>query len=108
MSITHSIGAASATTVALRCCPLPLWPAVAAVLASVSWSFGSVYQRRAPKTDNLVTALASTYAYVNPIVAVVLGMLLFHERFTPLEAVASTVILAGVALMMVPPRRAPA
>jgi len=150
---------------------LPLWPAVVAVLASVSWSFGSIYQRRAPKTDDLMratalqmlfggallaveaavfgdwraldvhaitgaslggfawlvifgslfgysaylytmqsasTALASTFAYVNPIVAVVLGMLLFHERFTPLEAVASTVILAGVALMMVPPRRAPA
>ena len=146
---------------------LPLWPAVLAVVASVAWSFGSVYQRRAPKADNLVlvtalqmlfggallavqaaffgdwraldvhaitgaawggfawlvvfgsliaysaylytmqsasTALASTYAYVNPIVAVVLGMVLFHERFTPLEAVASTVILAGVALMMVPAR----
>ena len=149
---------------------LPLWPAVIAVLASVSWSFGSVYQRRAPKADNLVlvtalqmlfggallaveaavfgnwraldvhaitgaslggfawlvvfgslfaysaylytmqsasTALASTYAYVNPVVAVVLGMVLFHERFTPLEAVASCVILAGVALMMVPARKAP-
>ncbi len=149
---------------------LPLWPAVAAVLASVSWSFGSIYQRRAPKTNDLVlatalqmlfggallgieaaffgdwraldvhaitaaslggfawlvvfgslfaysaflytmqsasTALASTYAYVNPIVAVLLGMMLFHERFTPLEAVASAVILAGVALMMVPARRGP-
>ena len=150
---------------------LPLWPAVVAVLASVSWSFGSIYQRRVPKSDNLVlitalqmlfggamlaveagvfgdwraidvrtitaasfggfawlvlfgslfaysaylytmqsanTALASTYAYVNPIVAVLLGMLLFHERFTPLEAVASAVILAGVGLMMVPaPRRRP-
>jgi drug/metabolite transporter (DMT)-like permease len=147
---------------------LPLWPAVVAVLASVSWSFGSIYQRRAPKSDNLLlvtalqmlfggallaveaavfgdwraldvhaitgasfagfawlvlfgsliaysaylylmqsasTALASTYAYVNPIVAVLLGMVLFHERFTPLEAVASAVILAGVALMMVPARR---
>ena len=146
---------------------LPLWPAVVAVLASVSWSFGSIYQRRAPKSDNLLvvtalqmlfggallaveaavfgdwraldvhaitgaslggfawlvlfgslfaysaylytmqsanTALASTYAYVNPIVAVLLGMLLFHERFTPLEAVASAVILAGVGLMMVPAR----
>ena len=146
---------------------LPLWPAVIAVLASLSWSFGSIYQRRAPKSDNLLlvtalqmlfggallaveaavfgdwraldvhaitagslggfawlvlfgslfaysaylytmqsasTALASTYAYVNPIVAVLLGMLLFHERFTPLEAVASAVILAGVALMMVPAR----
>ena len=48
------------------------------------------------------TALASTYAYVNPVVAVILGMLLFHERFTPIEALASAIILIGVALMMVP------
>ena len=51
------------------------------------------------------TALASTYAYVNPVVAVILGMLLFHERFTPLEALASAIIVVGVALMMLPPRR---
>jgi len=48
------------------------------------------------------TALASTYAYINPIVAVALGMLLFHERFTPPEAVAGAIIVAGVALMMLP------
>jgi drug/metabolite transporter (DMT)-like permease len=146
---------------------IPIGPAVLALLASVAWSFGSIYQRRAPKADNLVlstalqmlaggallavqaavtgqwraldvhaitaasfggfawlvvfgslfaysaylytmqaasTALASTYAYVNPIVAVILGMLLFREHFTPLEALASAIILAGVALMMVPSR----
>ena len=38
---------------------------------------------------NVSTPLLSTYAYVNPVVAVILGMLLFHERFTPLEALAS-------------------
>jgi drug/metabolite transporter (DMT)-like permease len=52
------------------------------------------------------TALASTYAYVNPIVAVMVGMLLFHERFTPLEALASSIIIAGVTLMMLPRRAA--
>ncbi|MEA2687919.1 MAG: hypothetical protein QOD51_526, partial [Candidatus Eremiobacteraeota bacterium] len=36
----------------------PLWPAVIAVLASVSWSFGSIYQRRAPKSGSLVLATA--------------------------------------------------
>jgi drug/metabolite transporter (DMT)-like permease len=145
----------------------PLFPAVVALLSSVSWAFGSIYQRRAPRSRSLVlstalqmlfggmflavaaavsgqwhavtvhpvtaaslsgfaylvvfgsliaysaylytmqsasTALASTYAYVNPIVAVVLGMLLFHERFSPLEALASAIILAGVALMMLPAR----
>jgi drug/metabolite transporter (DMT)-like permease len=146
---------------------VPILPAAIAVLASISWAFGSIYQRRAGKTGSLVlatalqmlvgglllglqaalfgewqsfdvravsaaslgglawlvvfgslfaysaylytmhsasTALASTYAYVNPVVAVAIGMVLFHERFTPIEAAAGTVILAGVALMMVPPR----
>ncbi|HEX3465160.1 MAG TPA: EamA family transporter [Candidatus Elarobacter sp.] len=150
---------------------IPLWPAILSLLASVAWSFGSIYQRRAGKSGSLVlatalqmlvggvllaieaalfgqwqsldvhaiaaaswggfvwlvifgslfgysaylytmqaanTALASTYAYVNPIVAVILGMVLFHERFTPLEALASAIILIGVALMMVPRRTAPA
>jgi len=146
---------------------IPLVPAAVAVLASISWAFGSIYQRRVGKSGSLVlatalqmlvgglllaleaalfgqwqsfevravsaasiggltwlvvfgslfaysaylytmhsasTALASTYAYVNPVVAVAIGMVLFHERFTPLEAVAGTVILAGVALMLLPPR----
>jgi drug/metabolite transporter (DMT)-like permease len=146
----------------------PVWPAVVALLASVAWAFGSIYQRRAVRPGSLVlatalqmivgglllgleaaafgewrafdvhavsasslgglawlvvfgslcgysaylytmrnasTALASTYAYVNPIVAVLVGMALFHERFTPLEALASAIILAGVALMMVPSRQ---
>jgi drug/metabolite transporter (DMT)-like permease len=39
-------------------------------------------------------------------VAVFLGMVLFHERFTPLEALAGAIILTGVALMMLPPRAA--
>ena len=150
---------------------LPLWPVVVSLLASISWAFGSIYQRRAGRSGSLVlatalqmvaggallaieaavfgqwqhfdvravsaaslggmawlvifgslfaysaylytmhtasTALASTYAYVNPVVAVGIGMLLFRERFTPLEAVAGVVILGGVALMMLPARTAPA
>lgn len=145
---------------------LALWPAVLAVLASVSWSFGSIYQRRAGRGDlllatalqmlagglllgleaaltgewrafhpgavsalslggflwlvvfgsliaysaflytmqNASTALASTYAYVNPVVAVILGFALFGERLTALEAVASAIIVVGVALMMLPAR----
>jgi drug/metabolite transporter (DMT)-like permease len=148
---------------------LPLWPAFLALLASISWAFGSVYQRRAPRSSDLLlatalqmliggallaleatlfgewrgfdvhaiaaaswggfawlvifgsvfafsaylytmqfagAALASTYAYVNPMVAVILGMILFHERFTPLEALAGAIILIGVALMVLPSRSA--
>jgi drug/metabolite transporter (DMT)-like permease len=147
---------------------LPPWPATLAVLASVAWAFGSIYQRRASRGGDLLlatalqmtvggvmigleaalfgewraldvhaisaaswlglawlivfgslfgysaylytmqaadTALASTYAYINPMVSVLLGVVLFHERFTPLEALAGAITLGGVALMMVPARR---
>jgi len=50
-------------------------------------------------------ALATTYAYVNPLVTIALGMALFHETFTTQEAIAGAIILAGVALMMVPAGR---
>ncbi|HVA37753.1 MAG TPA: EamA family transporter [Candidatus Dormibacteraeota bacterium] len=52
------------------------------------------------------TALASTYAYVNPLIAIILGMLLFGERLTAAEVVAGATILVGVALMMLPNRGA--
>ena len=42
----------------------------------------------------------STYAFVNPIVAVVLGVLLAHERLTPRIALASAVIVGAVALIL--------
>jgi drug/metabolite transporter (DMT)-like permease len=143
---------------------LPLWPTVLLIAASISWAFGSIYQRRAGGTNIILAtamqmvvggallalealvfgewqsfhwqavapsslgalgwlivfgslcgysayvwsmqhapvALGSTYAYINPLVALILGAILFGERLTPLEVVASIVILAGVALMMVP------
>jgi drug/metabolite transporter (DMT)-like permease len=44
-------------------------------------------------------ARASTYAYVNPVVAVVLGWLLANEPLSWRVAAAATVIIAGVALI---------
>ena len=46
-------------------------------------------------------ALASTYAFVNPVVAVFLGWLLADERVTPRIVLASLVIVGGVALITV-------
>jgi drug/metabolite transporter (DMT)-like permease len=42
----------------------------------------------------------STYAFVNPIVAVTLGVLLAGERLTPRIALASAVIVGAVALIL--------
>ena len=46
-------------------------------------------------------AKASTYAYVNPVVAVFLGWLLAHEPVTMHTVMAAAVILAGVAIITV-------
>jgi drug/metabolite transporter (DMT)-like permease len=43
--------------------------------------------------------LATSYAYANPVVAVLLGVLLAGEHITPLGVAAMLVILSGVALL---------
>ena len=45
------------------------------------------------------TSLVATYAYVNPVVAVLLGWMLADEPVTPRMAVAGTVIVVAVALI---------
>jgi drug/metabolite transporter (DMT)-like permease len=45
-------------------------------------------------------SLVSTYAYVNPVVAVGLGTLFLHEEITPRTLVASAVIVGAVALIV--------
>jgi drug/metabolite transporter (DMT)-like permease len=49
---------------------------------------------------NVRTSLVSTYAYVNPIVAVFLGWLFLDEALSPRVLVAGAVILASVALIV--------
>lgn len=48
-------------------------------------------------------ALATSYAYVNPVVAVVLGALLASERISQTGLVAMFIILAGVVLIVLKP-----
>lgn len=50
----------------------------------------------------LPTSIVATYAFVSPIVAVVLGTLLLHERLTAPTLTAMVVILFGVALILRP------
>jgi drug/metabolite transporter (DMT)-like permease len=49
---------------------------------------------------NAPTALVSTYAYVNPVVAVALGALFLAEPVTPRMIVAGLAIVASVALIV--------
>lgn len=52
-------------------------------------------------------SLTSTYAYVNPVVAVLLGFLLIGEALTRDVLVGLTIVVGGVALVVTGERRAP-
>jgi drug/metabolite transporter (DMT)-like permease len=53
-------------------------------------------------------AKVSTYAFVNPIVAVLLGVTIGKEPFGGKMLLATVIILAGVVLITLKPRAAPA
>jgi drug/metabolite transporter (DMT)-like permease len=50
--------------------------------------------------QNAPISQISTYAYVNPLVAVVLGALLLGERITAIAAIGGTIILVAVAVVI--------
>lgn len=53
---------------------------------------------------NVSPALATSYAFVNPVIAVLLGVGFGHEHIGLNAVVAMAIILAGVALVMIKPR----
>lgn len=50
--------------------------------------------------SNAPIALVATYAYVNPVVAVILGALILDEAITPAILIGGAVIVVGVALVI--------
>lgn len=54
---------------------------------------------------NVDTVLASTYSYVNPVVAIVLSVVFLHEPLTWHTILGAAFILTGVALMLFNPSR---
>jgi drug/metabolite transporter (DMT)-like permease len=48
---------------------------------------------------HLPVSIVSLYAYVNPVIAVILGSLLLKERFTPRMAVAIAIIFAAMVIV---------
>jgi drug/metabolite transporter (DMT)-like permease len=63
--------------------------------------FGSVltYTAYVYALKSLRTTTISLYAYINPVVAVILGWLILHERLTWVSIVAMAIILGGVAMV---------
>jgi drug/metabolite transporter (DMT)-like permease len=64
-------------------------------------TFGSIigYSAYVFAMDRLPVALTSMYTYINPVVAVFVGWLVYREPFGFREAVAVAVIFAGVAIV---------
>jgi drug/metabolite transporter (DMT)-like permease len=60
--------------------------------------FGSIvgYSAYVFAMDRLPVAVASIYTYVNPIVAVLLGWIVYHEQFGVREGIAMAIIFIGV------------
>ena len=63
--------------------------------------FGAVagFTAYAYALKHLSVATVSLYAYVNPVIAVVLGSLILREPFNVRMAVAAAVVLVGIALV---------
>lgn len=66
------------------------------------WSFGSVVAFSAYTflLRNRPATQASTYAFVNPVVALILGALFANEALTPRTLAAAAIIVAAVALII--------
>jgi len=58
--------------------------------------------------NRLPVSTVATYAYVNPVIAVLLGVVVVGERFTPLQIVGGLIVVAAVVLVVASERRPPA
>jgi drug/metabolite transporter (DMT)-like permease len=79
---------------------LAFTPRTAGALAYLT-VFGAIagFTAYAYALKHLPMATVSLYAYVNPLIAVVLGVLILREPFSARTAVAAAVVLAGMALV---------
>lgn len=85
------------------------WPSLDGLLAvAYLCVFGSIVAFTAYVwlLHNVRPALAGSYAYVNPVIAVVLGAIIGHERFGAHDLLAMGVILAGVVVLTLARTRA--
>jgi drug/metabolite transporter (DMT)-like permease len=87
---------------------VPLHPSTRALGAIVYLAiFGSLlgYTAYTYLLKNVRPALATSYAYVNPVLAVLLGIWLANETITTIGVLAMLTILAGVILVIIGQRR---
>jgi drug/metabolite transporter (DMT)-like permease len=87
---------------------MPLHPSKSAVIAMLWLAvFGSLlgYTAYTYLLKNVRPALATSYAYVNPALAVLLGVWIGDEHFPKMGMVAAPIILAGVVMVILGQRK---
>lgn len=92
----YSTAMATGKAVPLAAVPLPSWWAITylVVIGSIISFIAYLYA-----LQHLPTEQASIYAYINPVVAVLLGAILFDERLTVFITIGGLVTLYGVYLV---------
>jgi len=86
-----------------RITSMPSVPSLLALLYLIIFGSLIAFSAYGYVLRNVRPALATSYAYVNPVVAVCLGVMLAGENITVLTIVAMVVILIGVALISLGP-----
>ena len=94
--VLYSFSSATGRAIAVTAIPWQSWTAIAYLVI-----FGSLiaFVCYLYALQNLPTEQASVYAYINPIVAVVLGAIIFDEKLTIYLAIGGLVTLLGVFLV---------
>lgn len=94
--VVYSFAEAAGQTTKLSNIPLTSWLAISylVIVGSVCTFIAYIYT-----LQHLPTALASIYAYINPIVAVLLGAALVNEKLTIFIAIGGAITIAGVYLV---------
>jgi len=94
--IVMSIAQTTGNTIKFSEIPASTWWAIGylVVIGSVLTFVAYIYS-----LQHLPTALASIYAYINPIVAVLLGAALLNEKLTIFIAIGGAITIAGVYLV---------
>jgi drug/metabolite transporter (DMT)-like permease len=91
-----SVSSATGNSVSVAEIPANAWWAILylVVIGSVLTFIAYIYS-----LQRLPTSLASLYAYINPVVAVLLGAVIFHERLNMYVAIGGAVTITGVYLV---------
>ena len=92
----YTVSYSTGNTVSIAAIPANAWWAILylVVIGSVLTFIAFIYS-----LQRLPTSLASLYAYTNPIVAVLLGVIIFNEKLNIYVAVGGAVTIAGVYLV---------